>query len=144
MKKVDAFWDASAIVPLCVGQAGSGFAREALRDKTIAVWWGTPVETVSAFARLARAGELDQRHLRMARTRLAALRGMWIEVQPGEALRELAEGLIERHPLRAADALQLAAALIWSRRRPQKRSFVCLDGRLAEAAGKEGFSVEAM
>jgi predicted nucleic acid-binding protein len=144
VKKVDAFWDASAIVPLCVGQAGSGFAREALRDKTIAVWWGTPVETVSAFARLARAGELDQRHLRMARTRLAALRGMWIEVQPGEALRELAEGLIERHPLRAADALQLAAALIWSRRRPQKRSFVCLDGRLAEAAGKEGFSVEAM
>jgi len=144
VKKVDAFWDASAIVPLCVGQAGSGFAREALRDKTIAVWWGTPVETVSAFARLARAGELDQRHLRMARTRLAALRGMWIEVQPGEALRELAEGLIERHPLRAADALQLAAALIWSRRRPQKRSFVCLGGRLAEAAGKEGFSVEAM
>ena len=144
MKKVDAFWDASAIVPLCVGQAGSGFAREALRDKTIAVWWGTPVETVSAFARLARAGELDQRHLRMARTRLAALRGMWSEVQPGEALRELAEGLIERHPLRAADALQLAAALIWSRRRPQKRTFVCLDGRLADAAGKEGFSVEAM
>ena len=144
MKKVDAFWDASAIVPLCVGQAGSGFAREALRDKTIAVWWGAPVETVSAFACLARARELDQRRLRMAMTRLAALRGMWIEVQPGEVLRELAEGLIGRHPLRAANALQLAAALIWSRRRPQKRTFVCLDGRLADAAGKEGFSVEAM
>ena len=144
MKKVDAFWDASAIVPLCVGQAGSGFAREALRSKSIAVWWGTPVETASAFARLVCAGELDQRDLRMTMTRLAALRGMWIEVQPSEGLRALAEGLIERHPLRAADALQLAAALIWSRRRPQKRSFVCLDGRLADAAGKEGFSVEAM
>lgn len=144
MKKINAFWDASAIVPLCVGQAGSGFAREALRDKSIAAWWGTPVEAVSAFTRLARAGEIDQRHLRIAMTRLAALRGMWIEVQPGEALRDLAEGLIGRHPLRAADALQLAAAVIWSRRRPRKRTFVCLDGRLAEAAGKEGFSVEAM
>ena len=144
MKKVDAFWDASAIVPLCVGQAGSGFAREALRNKSIAVWWGTPVETTSAFARLVRAGELDQQNFRMAMTRLAALRGMWIEVQPSEGLRDLAEGLIERHPLRAADALQLAAAVIWSRRRPRNRAFVCLDSRLAEAAGKEGFSVEAM
>jgi predicted nucleic acid-binding protein len=144
VKKVDAFWDASAIVPLCVGQAGSGFAREALRSKSIAVWWGTPVEAASAFARLARGVELDQRSFRMAMTRLTALRGMWIEVQPGEGLRDLVEGLIERHPLRAADALQLAAAVIWSRRRPRDHAFVCLDGRLAEAAGKEGFSVEAM
>ena len=144
MKKIDAFWDASAIVPLSVGQAGSGFAREALRDKSIAVWWGTPVETASAFARLARAGELDPQNLGMAMTRLAALREMWIEVQPSEGLRDLAEELIERHPLRAADALQLAAAVVWSRRHPRKRAFVCLDGRLAEAAGKEGFSVEAM
>jgi hypothetical protein len=144
VKKVDAFWDASAIVPLCVGQAGSGFAREALRSKSIAVWWGTPVETASAFARLVCAGELDQRDLRMTMTRLAALRGMWIEVQPSEGLRALAEGLIERHPLRAADALQLAAAVIWSGRRPRDRAFVCLDGRLAEAAAKEGFSAEAI
>ena len=144
MKKIDAFWDASAIVPLCVGQAGGSLAREALRDSSIAVWWGTPVETASAFARLARAGELDPQNLRVAMTRLAALREMWIEVQPSEGLRDLAEELIERHPLRAADALQLAAAVVWSRRHPRKRAFVCLDGRLAEAAGKEGFSVEVM
>ena len=102
------------------------------------------METASAFARLARAGELDPQNLGMAMTRLAALREMWIEVQPSEGLRDLAEELIERHPLRAADALQLAAAVVWSRRHPRKRAFVCLDGRLAEAAGKEGFSVEAM
>jgi hypothetical protein len=141
--KVDAFWDTSAIVPLCVGQPGSGFARKALRSKSIAVWWATPVETTSAFARLARAGELDQRQFQMAMTRLAALRVMWVEVQPSERLRELAEDLIQRHPLRAADALQLAAAVIWSRRHPQDRAFVCLDGGLAGAAGKEGFSVES-
>jgi predicted nucleic acid-binding protein len=144
VKKVDAFWDTSAIVPLCVGQPGSGFARKALRNKSIAVWWGTPVETTSAFARLARAGELDQHQFQMAMTRLAALRGMWIEVQPSEGLRELAEELIQRHPLRAADALQLAAAVIWSRRHPRKRAFVCLDSGLGGAASKEGFLVESI
>ena len=144
MKKVDAFWDTSAIIPLCVGQPGSGFARKVLRNKSIAVWWGTPVETTSAFARLARAGELDQRQFHMAMTRLVALRGMWIEVQPSEELRELAEDLIQRHPLRAADALQLAAAVIWSRRHPRKRAFVCLDGALAGAAFQQGFSVESV
>jgi uncharacterized protein len=144
VKKIDAFWDASAIVPLCVGQAGSGFARAALKSKSMAVWWATPVETVSAFVRLARAGELDQQYLRLAMKRLAALREMWIEVQPSDGLRDLAEGLIERHPLCAADALQLAAALVWSQRHPRTREFVCLDGRLADAAREEGFSVEAL
>ena len=77
-------------------------------------------------------------------TRVAALRGMWIEIPPGEVPKEFAEWLIERHPLRAADALHLAAAMIWRRRRPRKHTFVCLDGRLADEAGKEGFSAEAM
>ncbi len=144
MKKIDAFWDTSAIVPLCVAQAGSGFAREALRSKSIAVWWGTSVETVSAFGRLMRSGKLNAQVFRNAMMRLAVLRGMWIEVQPSEGLRSLAEELVERHPLRAADALQLAAAVIWSRRQPRKRAFICLDGRLADAASQEGFSVEAL
>ncbi len=144
MKKVDAFWDTSAIVPLCVAQAGSGFARAALRSKSIAVWWGTPVETLSAFSRLMRSGELDAQIFRIAMMRLSAFRGMWTEVQPSESLRTLAEELVQRHPLRAADALQLAAAVIWSRRQPRERAFICLDGRLADAASQEGFSVEAL
>ena len=80
----------------------------------------------------------------MAVARLANLRGMWIEVQPTESVRDLAEALVQRHPLRAADAMQLAAALIWSNRQTRNRAFVCFDGRLAEAAVKEGFTVEAI
>jgi hypothetical protein len=59
-------------------------------------------------------------------THLAALRRMWIEVQPSEERRELAQEIIQRHPLRVADALQLAV-----RRR-------CLgpDGGLTDAAGR--------
>ena len=66
---VDGFWDAGAIVPLCVGQAGTAFARRTLRNKSTALWWGTSVETTSAFTRLALAEELDQRDLQRAMTR---------------------------------------------------------------------------
>jgi hypothetical protein len=76
--------------------------------------------------------------------RLTELRQRWIEVQPTEVLRDLAEVLLQRHPLRAADAMQLAAALIWAKQLPRKRVFVCLDSRLAEAASKEGFSVQTL
>ncbi|MBZ5623769.1 MAG: type II toxin-antitoxin system VapC family toxin [Acidobacteriia bacterium] len=144
VKKIDAFWDSSAMVPLCVGQGPSAFVRAAMRNRSIVVWWATSVEMTSAFSGLLRSGEISQRSFRMALARLAELRKMWIEVQPTEPVRDLAEELVQRHPLRAADAIQLAAALIWSRRHPRRRAFVCFDGRLAEAAGKEGFSVEAL
>ena len=65
-------------------------------------------------------------------------------MQPTESARDLAAALVQRHPLRAADAMQLAAALIGSNRQPRNRAFVCFDGRLAEAAVKEGLSVEAI
>jgi hypothetical protein len=43
------------------------------------------------------------------------------------------------HPLRAVDALQLAAAFIAAERRPSSLEVVTLDDRLAGAARKEGF-----
>jgi hypothetical protein len=42
--------------------------------------------------------------------------------------------------LRAADALQLAAALVWCQGDPLQHGFVCLDQRLREAARREGFT----
>jgi uncharacterized protein len=49
--------------------------------------------------------------------------------------------LLSVHDLPAADALQLAAALVVTQERPQLLSFACLDGRLLSAARKEGFEV---
>jgi uncharacterized protein len=43
------------------------------------------------------------------------------------------------HPLRAADALQLAAAVVAAERDPPSLEFVSLDDRLLEAASREGF-----
>jgi hypothetical protein len=45
------------------------------------------------------------------------------------------------HPLRAADALQLAAAFVAAERRPASLQVITLDERLADAMRKEGFAL---
>ena len=77
-----------------------------------------------------------------ARTVLSAIGTAWSEVQPTETVRLRAERILSIHPLRAADALQLAAALIWAQETPRGLEFVCLDQNLREAALKEGFSIQ--
>lgn len=105
------------------------------------VWWGTPLEARSAFARLVREGHLTDEERHAAIRLLERLRVAWDEILPTEKLRSLAEELPDAHGLRAADAAQLAAALVWCGERPRKRSFVCFDERLRAAALALGFTV---
>src|SRR5262249_8103357 len=95
----------------------------------------------SAFARLLREGELSRPEHATALKLLDQLRQSWDEIQPSETVRVLAEDLPDRHGVRAADALQLAAAPVWCRDRPQRSPFVCCDARLATAAAATGFTV---
>jgi uncharacterized protein len=137
-----AFWDASAIVPLCCSQAATRRSRKLLREAgRMVVWWGTPVEARSAFARLVRDGSLkDTERVRTVKL-LDQLRTSWYEIQPSEQVRAIAEYLPDRHGLRALDAMQLAAALVWCRERPNRRPFICFDDRLSSAAVALGFTV---
>lgn len=73
--------------------------------------------------------------------RLSELRQSWAEVEPIESLRDQGIRLLRRHTLRAADALQLAAAILASRYHPTSLEFVCLDQRRITAARREGFKV---
>lgn len=137
-----AFWDSSAIVPLCCAQTGTAQGRRLLADLgRIVAWWGTPVEARSAFARLVRDRALTAPRRVNAVKRLDQLRRSWDEILPTEAVRLLAESLFDDHGIRAGDAFQLAAALVWCRERPRRRPFVCLDTRLREAASDVGFTV---
>ncbi len=104
-------------------------------------WWGTEVECVSALARLERQGAIPPISLTEALKRLRALKSSWQEVQPVEAVKETATRLLRVHDLRAADSLQLAAAILASEHRPSSLNFVCLDERLRAAAQREGFNV---
>ncbi len=137
-----AFWDSSAIVPLCCARSGAAQGRRLFADLgRIVAWWGTPVEARGAFARLAREGDLTSRQRDKAVTLLDQLRRSWDEILPTEAVRLIAESLPDEYGLRAGDAWQLAAALVWCRERPRRRPFVCLDRRLAKAASDIGFTV---
>lgn len=133
------FWDTSAIVPLCVNEPTSAEVKTLLSDDpTLVVWWGTQIECISAFMRQVREGNLSASGERQARQVLGSLIQSWIEMLPSEAVRSTAERLLVVHPLRAADALQLAAALQW-RRDAADYEFVSFDNRLREAAYKERF-----
>jgi predicted nucleic acid-binding protein len=137
-----AFWDASAIVPLCCSQPATVQGRRLRRElKRMVVWWGTPIEARSAFARLARAGHLTPEERLAATKLLGQLRVSWDEILPTEKVRSLAEDLPDSYSLRAADAAQLAAALVWCRERPKQRPLVCFDERLRTAATAIGFVV---
>jgi len=136
------FWDASAVISLCVSDPNSATMRKLAReDEAIAAWWGTVVECHSAFSRLRRQGELQASDVDQARHLLERLADGWSEVSPGQEVRDQAVRLLGLHALRAADALQLAAALVWADRRPLGRHFTCLDVRLRGAARREGFTV---
>jgi len=134
------FWDASAVIPLCLREPRTAVMKKILsRDSSVVVWWGTPVECRSAFARLRRDGVLTAAAERKVLVLLERLGSGWSEVLPGNRVRDHAGRLLLRHPLRAADSLQLAAALVWADGSPEEHGFVCLDHRLREAAVREGF-----
>jgi predicted nucleic acid-binding protein len=139
------FWDASAIVPLLVAEPATPHLQAlASRDPDILVWWGSEIECVSALSRLERTGALDAKRLAIATDRLKQLGESWHEVDPTEIVRESAMRFLRVHALRAADALQLAAAVTAAEHRPASLQFVTLDERLAEVAGKEGFPIIGM
>lgn len=136
------FWDSSGIIPLLTRQRLTPLAETTFEaDPHLSVWWGTPVECVSALARLEREGGIAANAMTSALARLRRISEVWDEVQPSTRVRELAQRLLRSHPLRGADALQLAAAIEVGGEPASRLEFVCFDRRLAEAAGREGLSV---
>jgi predicted nucleic acid-binding protein len=136
------FWDASAIIPLLANEPTRSRMLNILNeDPQVLFWWGTPVEIASALARLERDQLLSASDFARAFDTARRLTESWQEVVPSDAVRRTAERLLRVHPLRAADSLQLAAALIAADHEPANLEIVCLDTRLIAAAQREGFNV---
>lgn len=134
------FWDSSAVVPLLVAERATVAVRR-LRDQGMAAWRFTPLEVLSGLHRRHREGALGDVALRDAQGGLAELERVWVTIADVEPVERQARRLLAVHPLRTADALQLAAALVASDGRPALLPFVTLDRRLADAARREGFKV---
>lgn len=139
MTREAAFWDSSALVPLCVHQSVTPHVIALYQNYDAVVWWATPVEIASALARLARMGVLNASQRTHAQRLSRNLAQVWSVIQPSEALRSNATQLVDRYELRAADALQLAAAVEWCENHPKNHVFLATDQRLQEAAMLHGF-----
>jgi predicted nucleic acid-binding protein len=140
--RVSAFWDSSALVPLCVREENTPAAMAAYRTYDVAVWWATPIEIASAIDRLLRMKQIDSADCAKARKLARRLTESWVVVQPSRVVREKSIQLLERYDLRAADALQLAAALEWCEDSPNGHIFFSTDQRLRDAALLSGFDTK--
>lgn len=141
MKTEIAFWDTSAILPLCCSQIFTTQSKKWLRKyPKIVIWWGTSVEIYSGLARLKRNGDLTEKETIKALRLWEKLRKTSRIVSPVERVIEIAGNLPENYGLRALDSFQLAAALVWSQEKPRRRPFITADERLAKAAEKAGFN----
>lgn len=139
-----AFWDSSSLVPICAEQSATPAAVALSKGYSMAVWWAAPVEIKGAFARLVRMRQLTPKGQVQAQIVLEQLRHDWHEILPNPEVRERAERLVDRFPLKAADAMQLAAAVAWSTGRTKGRVFISGDSQLLEAARELGFkTIEA-
>lgn len=133
------FWDTSALVPLLLDQPATARVVGLLdEDPEIVAWWGTPLECASAAARLRREDRLTLDQEEAVLALLERLAESWYEILPSEEVRERAGRLLRVHALRAADALQLAAASTWSGG-AKGAELVTFDERLGKAARLEGF-----
>jgi predicted nucleic acid-binding protein len=136
------FWDTSAVVPLVVRQSASARTdRWYAEDSEIAIWTLTTVEIASAVWRLRREDALTEANARDAELRSEELASGSFIVADIDSVKTLAVRLLRVHSLRAADSMQLAAALVWSGNQPRGKTLHTLDERLALAARREGFSV---
>lgn len=136
------FWDTSALIPLLLAERGTSRAERYLRDDAnVVVWTLTRAELLSGLVRRRREEPGASRRLLAARRELLSAWERWSEVTAVEIVRRHAERVVEPHPVRAADALQIGAALVAAEDNPAALEFVTFDRHQAEAAEREGFRV---
>ncbi|MBI3818988.1 MAG: type II toxin-antitoxin system VapC family toxin [Planctomycetes bacterium] len=136
------YWDTSALVPIFVEESHTEGCKDiAESDPEIMTWFFTTSEVLSALWRRYRRGEITRGEVESGENHLAQLSAQWIDVSSIDVVRDESHRLLRMHALRAADALQLAAAIIAFDHRPKGHGFVCLDENLCAAADLEGFQV---
>ena len=101
------------------------------------------MEIHGVFIRLLKQSSISREGMSKALGYLQEFRLRWREVLPVESVRNLAEECLDRYRIRSADALQLAAAIIWCNGNPKGRPFVCFDTELCDAARQAGFDVRS-
>ncbi len=136
------YLDTSALVKLYIEEEGTAriTTLTANRDDVqIVVLDITLIESRSAVRRRQREGDIEGADADLILKQIEEDATTSFLLQPStSAVMEEAARLIDRHPLRAYDALQLAGCLVVRHDVPGPLTFVCADTRLCEAASLEG------
>jgi hypothetical protein len=139
------YLDTSALVKLYVREPGT---EQMLRladpagGHTLALLGLTRVEFRSAVRQRERAGDLAHDIADRLIDSLEEHLANFFVVQPlTDLVIQEAAALLDRHALRAYDAVQLAGCLMLRARLGRHATFVCSDRQLAKAAEDEGMKV---
>ncbi len=136
------FWDSSAIVPLLVLEKETDLCLKALDvDPATMVWTMSQVEVLSAICRRVREGCLSEDSLDIVKKRMQVFFDSAFEIVSIQKVKDRALRLLQVHSLKAADALQLASALVVTQEDPIKMPIMSFDNQLNQAARREGFVV---
>jgi uncharacterized protein len=137
------FWDSSAIVPFLFAEPSTPKLEELLSsDRQMLAWWTTRTEIISALTRSVREKRIPAHLIDTILNQVNRILDRATIIQPGPLIQQEAQRLLFIHPLRASDALQLAAAIVVTEGQPNDFAFVTLDHRLRAAAAMEGFTVQ--
>lgn len=136
------YFDSSALVKRYVREEGSTRVRLLLRQGVAATARYSIVEMMSALARRARQGDLSPADVERIASAIRGDAKRLTLVELTEPVASRAGGLLLAHPLRAADALQLASCLLLRERASPDLRFTTYDSRLAAAAEAEGVHVD--
>ena len=133
------FLDTSALVKLYIAEPGSARMREAVAQvESMAVSTLAFAEIHATLARRRREELLLATELEQIRRAFAEDWEALAQMPVGGAVLKLVPRLCERHPLRGADAVHLASALLL-REEGLEVLFACSDRQLLGAAATEGF-----
>jgi hypothetical protein len=139
------YLDTSALVKLYVREPGTDqMIRLASYPSghTLAVLALARVEFRAAVRQRERKGDLPHDAAEALIARMEEhLQSLYLVQLVTETVIEEAAALLDRHPLRAYDAVQLAGCLSLRASRGETPSFVCSDRQLVRAAEDEGLAV---
>lgn len=135
------YLDTSALLKLYIDEEGTApvvRAAEGSDTHHVVILDITRVESRSAVRRRERAGDIPGADASGILSRIEQDVSSFFLVQPSSsAVIEEAGRLVDRYPLRALDALQLAGSLVFQRGAPGPVTFVCADAPLCQAAESE-------
>jgi len=119
-----------------IREAGGDKVRPLFRRR-VAASAISGIEVPAAIWRRAREGDLSEARAHDLVKKVVEDLAEMIVVEMRRSVTELARELVERHPLRAYDAVQLACALLLAERAATAVTFICADHRLCDVAVAE-------